>query len=233
MEHYGAGALTLVLAGLTNGVGQRLGDAVEAEAGAPARGARAVRGFLAQALLWGWPQQEQGHPSAGEAGAPPPPVVALRRRAAAAMAAAGAAESAEGLPALALLSPGLCDAWAPEWASGSRVVPFLHAARESGLATALRRLRLMAPVAAAKAELASASGGAGVSAGAAASVEMVSEALALLERVARLRGAFAAAAAAGGRAGFFVPLACGHNVAWGPAEQALLSAALDEAAPAM
>jgi hypothetical protein len=84
----------------------------------------------------------------------------------------------------------------------------------------------MAPVAAAKEELA----GAGAGTGASASAAMVGEALLLLERIARLRGALPGAVS--GRAGFFVPLACGHNVAWGAAEQALLAAALDEAAPA-
>ena len=228
-EAYGAGALVLIIAGLSNGCGQRLGDVAAADLGA--RGVRAVRAFLSAGLLWGFEMQEGTGALAD-----------LRAAAASCAAVSGlrhtsptpaerhtfptAAEPVTAAPAAAAETPFAGGAAA--WAMSGRTAAYLQAAREAGLTTALRRLRLLAaPLSAASATRPVARDQPRRAPGAPpVDPTFVAEALALLERLDALRSLWRREFSGSSGFGQCLPLACGHNMPWAEADMATLEAAL-------
>ena len=123
------GTVSMVLAGLTNGLGLRLGNVISS-ASLGTQGVASVQAFLSSAILWGWQLQERkGH------------LYDLRVQASIKVSQSvgtnGSTESGGNIQD-SLLNPNSL-----AWVFGSKTMPYLYAAKECSLLTARRRLESM------------------------------------------------------------------------------------------
>jgi hypothetical protein len=123
------GTVSMVLAGLTNGLGLRLGNVISS-ASLGTQGVASVQAFLSSAILWGWQLQERKGL-----------LYDLRVQASIKISQTdgtnGSTDSGGNIQD-SLLNPNSL-----AWVFGSKTMPYLYAAKECSLLTARRRLESM------------------------------------------------------------------------------------------
>jgi len=204
---FGAGAVTAVLAGITNGVGQTLAEAVAPQlSDGPLAGLAATRSWAAAGLVWGWVAQAGRGPLAEvAAGMRPSP------------------RPGAGTPFV--LDTPLVGLGKP--------TPYLEAHHETGLESARRRLQAMLASALSSSGASQPPARAGPTVP--TDTRVLQEAIAVVTGLQELQAAWVssqppeAATLAGAlcsRAGVLVPLSCGHNMPLSARESSVVISAL-------
>jgi hypothetical protein len=215
------GTVSIVIAGLSNGLGLRLGDVVSSAA-VGERGVESVKAFLASAMLWGWPLQERKGS-----------LYTLRCRAASRISASikHARKDGGGGGEIMREHESLVNPNSLAWVFGLKSMPYLHSAAECSLVTTKRRLEAMLRSLQSRQDTAShvierpESDSDAVQAN--SSEEIIREMLDVLGRVEKLRVELEKIITENEKQ-ICLPLAVGHNSPWTIADLAILETLLEE-----
>ena len=226
------GTVSIVIAGLSNGLGLRLGDVVSS-ASVGERGVASVRAFIASAIMWGWPLQERKGL-----------LYDLRSRAASRISSrinssrggggngGGGGVGGNGGVESVGVQESLMNPNSLAWVFGSKTMPYLHSSSECSLSTAKRRLESMLCVLQADRIVPRAIGEERLESDndsfrENSSKGIIQETLNVLERIEKLRVELEEIVTDKEKQ-VCLPLAVGHNSPWSDADLAILETFLEE-----